>query len=465
MDLCIADVSNFVVAIVQVTVPDTSFLEFGRGDNLRRFYHEHRKKMQTTILTALKRCTRRNKNKPRLILYPELSVPDECEWEFVKKAVIERIYIIAGFEYTKNCENVAKVFTPHSLVFNEMKRVKSDYDSPDLKTSDTITVFQNSGIGDFAVLICKDLMDLDLRNSLRGLVDFVVIVSYNPGHDKFLNIAQTLCMDNFCFVALVNTNEFGDSAVIQPHREFKSQIVLRIVSNFLKPIQIKKTVVTIEERRKALSDSRQTQFGDHSQYSIRNLPPDSVKKSKSDIQLQKEHFGSLFVGVAIRRLQPLLGRGVNWKGLVEEIRTLIYIDILTRKTEWVSSRDVSHFSLVSKRKFYGLLAHFSEIGYISEKRGRLRLTNAGHNYIYKRVSEIKESAKRIFDSYLGLYPSIRQLDLKWTEDEVISMIKGSNMLIAHIKIVAKRFNISEERLHSDIEALLQFETGGIVSCN
>lgn len=130
-----------------------------------------------------------------LLVFPELTVPSEFVdelWEFSKQ---HEMYIVGGTHY-KDTGNgylsICPVVTPYG-VFNTEKNTPSPYETSSLNDGangaipgKVIKVFHGSKIGDFAVTICLDYTNDNLRNAInKDVLDFLIVTAFNQRSDDF----------------------------------------------------------------------------------------------------------------------------------------------------------------------------------------------------------------------------------------------------------------------------------------
>ena len=70
--------------------------------------------------------------------------------------------------------------------------------------------------GTFSVLICSELLDVELRSSLIGRVDFLIVPAWYKDTATFDHTVQTVANDLHCYVAVANNALYSDSRVFVP---------------------------------------------------------------------------------------------------------------------------------------------------------------------------------------------------------------------------------------------------------
>ena len=68
----------------------------------------------------------------------------------------------------------------------------------------------------FSVFYCFELADLEHRSLLRSKVDLLVALEWNKDTPYFSNIVEASARDLHCYMAQVNTSQFGDTRLTQP---------------------------------------------------------------------------------------------------------------------------------------------------------------------------------------------------------------------------------------------------------
>ncbi len=68
----------------------------------------------------------------------------------------------------------------------------------------------------FSVFYCFELADLEHRSLLRSKIDLLVTLEWNRDTSYFSNIIEASSRDLHCYVAQVNTSQFGDTRLTQP---------------------------------------------------------------------------------------------------------------------------------------------------------------------------------------------------------------------------------------------------------
>lgn len=165
---------------------------------------------RTTVAAAFKAgCS--------LVLFPEMSLPigmDDYLCEFTKG---RNVVVVGGVEYDDAMRNTAIVALDGHAT-RQAKLVASPYDLPGMALGDTINIFEGTCIGSFAVLICADQVDHDAIHSLRGKIDFLLVVARNRAITTFGSIAAGDAYRLNSCVVVANDHACGSSVVASPRK-------------------------------------------------------------------------------------------------------------------------------------------------------------------------------------------------------------------------------------------------------
>jgi predicted amidohydrolase len=186
----------------------------------------------------------------KIVVFPELAAPHESLPKLVEMARMNQAYAIAGLEYDDLRRNVAAIVAPSGRVFYQGKMSRSPYDSSVMKLDRRLTIFRNSGFGDFAVLVCYDLTNPNILHHLRGQVDFLFVLSHNKAIHTFVEAAKHVCYSNYCFVCLVNVANYGGSGIYYPR---KGNRILAQQDHSVEDVLVAQ--LTVAELRRAIVES------------------------------------------------------------------------------------------------------------------------------------------------------------------------------------------------------------------
>lgn len=150
-----------------------------------------------------------------LLVLPELSVPIDSTKDLQTITRANELVVVCGAEYDDLKQNSALVALEGNVVA-QPKLVRSPYDLPDLAVGDSITVFDDTQIGRFAVLVCADQISFNLLDVLHGLVDLVVVVARNRATDTFSSAATGDAYRIYALILVVNDDASGPSFLAAP---------------------------------------------------------------------------------------------------------------------------------------------------------------------------------------------------------------------------------------------------------
>ncbi len=169
-----------------------------------------------------------------MILFPEFFIPINLLSSLVRYSLKNESLIITGLEHmisNKAAFNFVVTILP--IEVNGIKdatvvfRLKNHYAPVEeyLISQNHLTVprpihnrydIYNWKNIYFSVFYCFELADLEHRSLLRSKIDLLVALEWNKDTPYFSNIIEASSRDLHCYVAQVNTSQFGDTRLTQP---------------------------------------------------------------------------------------------------------------------------------------------------------------------------------------------------------------------------------------------------------
>jgi len=99
------------------------------------------------------------------------------------------------------------------------------------QVNDKVYVFESPVVGNWAVLICSDFMNLPVQVLLQGKIHTLFVCSYNTDVNGFASIADTVQRLLMCNVVICNVGKYGSSLAFSPYRKDYKRQRLRIIGN------------------------------------------------------------------------------------------------------------------------------------------------------------------------------------------------------------------------------------------
>lgn len=185
-----------------------------------------------------------NGEKIDLLILPEVSVPYHWLPFMVSHARRSQIGMVFGVEHI-TFAGYAYNMIATVLPFKEARKYRSAYLSLRLKnhyapqeiaelekyslnipknSEEYYEIFNWRGVS-FSVFNCFELADIQHRASMRSEIDFLIASVWNKDTNYYSNIVESAARDIHCYVAQVNTSDFGDSRVTAPLKSFEKDLV------------------------------------------------------------------------------------------------------------------------------------------------------------------------------------------------------------------------------------------------
>lgn len=181
------------------------------------------------------------------VVFPELSLPRKILLYLAAKLKPKGISLISGVEYEKRPSDSLGITSIKGEVSNQLlyilctvqsgfneqvcivqekteaaiheERELFNVGGKVLTPKNNIKYLIEHGGFYFSGLICNDLLNIDHRKKLRGLVDALIIVEWNKDIETYDPIIKSTSNDLHCFVVQVNNRKYGDTRLRAPYKE------------------------------------------------------------------------------------------------------------------------------------------------------------------------------------------------------------------------------------------------------
>lgn len=183
------------------------------------------------------------------LVLPELALPAKWFIRVADKLKGKGISLITGIEYLhapkKQVRNqVWASLTHDGLGFPSQIIYRQDKQSPALheereiyrlsgvtmqpkQTWKTPPIIEHRGFR-FALMICSELTNIHYRAALRGKIDALFVLEWNPDTETFNSLVEATALDVHTYVIQANDRKYGDSRVRSPAKERYQRDVLRV---------------------------------------------------------------------------------------------------------------------------------------------------------------------------------------------------------------------------------------------
>jgi predicted amidohydrolase len=220
LDMANEEIEEIIISIVQISS------NISVEENYR-FTATHAEHQSDLIKSQIQKAIKFHNS--RVLIFPELSMPYKILSDIQKVARQNNIWIIGGMEYDHSGRNICHIISSNGLIMEQPKLTRSPYDGSQMIPGHQQWIFRKTGIGDFAVVICIDILQSEMISELKNQIDILFIISYNAATNLFIGKAQVLAIELHCFVVLANVANFGKSVVFSPTKG-KRKTLLKTLS-------------------------------------------------------------------------------------------------------------------------------------------------------------------------------------------------------------------------------------------
>ena len=229
------------------------------------------------------------------LVFPELFIPNEyVDKHIMNECESSKMVIIGGLEWVykgpingkKMIENQAFVAIPSTLnknvqTLNERAtiiKIPKLFPAPAEKDflnkagyqfvhGNRIYLFKSEKLGNWAVLICVDYLNLPVQRLLQTRIQTLFIVAYNKDIDYFHSLSDSLHRILYCNVIVCNMGNYGGSHAFVPYRDRHKRNVYKNIGNHVN------AAVTIELPLKLIADAQKAP-SDQVSKELVSRPPD-----------------------------------------------------------------------------------------------------------------------------------------------------------------------------------------------
>lgn len=160
----------------------------------------------------------------QLIVLPEYTTSAAIEIAVAErlKAYPYDVIVVCG-SYRHNDYNDAPILIKllgHVYTFYQSKLFLTEPEkNAGMKAGQDRLLFVNTGLGDFAIVICYDATDWNIFQHLLNRVDFVVVIAYNKATGTFRDHFVRACYEGYYPIIYSNEAKYGESSLFIPYKK------------------------------------------------------------------------------------------------------------------------------------------------------------------------------------------------------------------------------------------------------
>ncbi len=215
-------------------------------------------------------------NKPDMILIPELHLPPGKVGELKKICRRYDVLGIAGIDFQRNPHDFRKIRNRGILIvpgtigdhkqqhnritalhfgktyFSHMERqmfrnIEGVIDCLE-DQEQNMYIFETSYFGNFGIMICSDIFDLERMILYQGRIQHLLIISLNKDLNTYFAMAESLTRLLYCNVIICNTGQFGGSLAFSPYDDVNDRTIYKYYGQKMLNIhQLKLPVTSLAE--------------------------------------------------------------------------------------------------------------------------------------------------------------------------------------------------------------------------
>lgn len=235
------------------------------------------------------------RERPHVILLPELTLPLSREYELRRYAQKLGAVLIAGLDFRPTDDykvtNEALICIPSNWPFgkgqsrnkifkigklfpsyrekeyiNSCKRPDSGL-TYEFKPCEDVYILNLGKYGNVGLSICADFYDLHRYIIYRGRIQHLFLLAYNRDLESFRHIAESISRIVYCNVAICNTGFYGGSLVFYPAYESHRRYIYRHEGAKLGSLQI--VSIPVE----SIATAQSAQVSDAKKLGLKGVPP------------------------------------------------------------------------------------------------------------------------------------------------------------------------------------------------
>lgn len=179
-----------------------------------------------------------------LLIFPELSVPHEWLTTLCMQCIRCNMGIVAGLGYTCNSHkeafNMVATILPVKIgnytTCMVSTRVKNHYAPSEKKILEGygFTIPKQPAVYDhfhwrqlyFTVYNCFELASIEARALFKSEIDLIIATECNKDTHYYSDIIGSWVRDIHCYLAQINTSEYGDSRIMRPSKSESRDLVI-----------------------------------------------------------------------------------------------------------------------------------------------------------------------------------------------------------------------------------------------
>lgn len=199
-------------------------------------------------------------NRPDIILIPELHLPVSKIADMKRFSKKYNIMLISGVDFQRNPKHENKIRNRGIITIpnqwglsNRSSRVTTLHFGKtfftymeremfntgilngsvvEICTEDreqNMYIFTSKSYGNFGVMICSDIFDIERMMLYQGRIHHLFIISLNQDLNTYFSMSESLTRLLYCNVVVCNTGHFGGSLAVSPYSDPNERTIYKYV--------------------------------------------------------------------------------------------------------------------------------------------------------------------------------------------------------------------------------------------
>ncbi|WP_170137886.1 carbon-nitrogen hydrolase family protein [Chitinophaga dinghuensis] len=193
--------------------------------------------------------------RPDIILIPELHLPVSRVQTIKKLSKKHGVVIISGIDFQSSSVNRNRIHNRGIICFpNEINTGQPSLKLTAMQFGKTyftymersmfskgivglgvcypepeqnMYIFKSSELGDFGIMICSDIFDIERMAIYQGQIHHLFVISLNKDLNTYFAMAESLTRLLYCNLIICNTGHYGGTLAVSPYNDANERTIYK----------------------------------------------------------------------------------------------------------------------------------------------------------------------------------------------------------------------------------------------